>query len=58
MPSVLMPIVLEPRPIVLEAFYAKLEEKFDSCPQRDVKIVIGDLNARRREEMYELVIGP
>ena len=42
-----------------EAFYAKLEEKFGSCPQRDVKIVIGDLNARiGREEMYRLVIGP
>ncbi|XP_038116868.1 uncharacterized protein LOC119769050 [Culex quinquefasciatus] len=42
-----------------EAFYAKLEQKFDSCPQRDVKIVIGDMNARiGREEMYKPVIGP
>ena len=32
-----------------------MEEKFDSCPQRDVKIVIGDLNARiGREEMHSL----
>ena len=42
-----------------EAFYAKLGEKFDSCPPRDVKIVIGDLNARiGREEMYRPVIAP
>ncbi|KAL1395335.1 hypothetical protein pipiens_011328 [Culex pipiens pipiens] len=42
-----------------EAFYAKLEQKFDSCPQRDVKIVIGDMDARiGREEMYKPVIGP
>lgn len=41
-----------------EAFYAKLEEHFDSCPQRDVKIVIGDINARfGSEEMYKPVIG-
>ena len=44
---------------VKEAFYAELEEKFDSCPQRDVKIVIGDMNARiGTEEMYKPVIGP
>ena len=42
-----------------EAFYAKLEKEFDSRPQRDVKIVIGDMNARiGREEMYKPVIGP
>ncbi|XP_039429642.1 craniofacial development protein 2-like [Culex pipiens pallens] len=44
---------------VKETFYAKLEQKFGSCLQRDVKIVIGDMNARiGREEMYKPVIGP
>ena len=40
-----------------EVFYAKLEENFDSYPQRDVKIVIGDLNARIGREMYRPVLG-
>ncbi|EDS27342.1 conserved hypothetical protein [Culex quinquefasciatus] len=36
-----------------------LEQKFDSCPQRDVKVVIEDMNARiGREELYTPVIGP
>ncbi|XP_055633309.1 uncharacterized protein LOC129773689 [Toxorhynchites rutilus septentrionalis] len=29
-----------------ESFYAQLEQVYDSCPQRDVKIVIGDMNAQ------------
>ncbi|XP_038116921.1 uncharacterized protein LOC119769090 [Culex quinquefasciatus] len=42
-----------------ETFYAKLEEEYDSCPRQDVKIVIGDMNARfGREEMFRPTIGP
>ena len=29
-----------------EAFYAKLEQVYDGCSRRDVKIVIGDMNAQ------------
>lgn len=42
-----------------EAFYAQLEREYDSCPRRDVKLVIGDMNAQiGREEMLRPVIGP
>ena len=42
-----------------EAFYAQLEQVYDGCPQRDVKIVIGDMNAQvGREAEYRPVIGP
>ena len=42
-----------------EAFYAQLEQVYDGCPRRDVKIVIGDMNAQvGREAMYRPVIGP
>ncbi|XP_038120074.1 uncharacterized protein LOC119770038 [Culex quinquefasciatus] len=42
-----------------EAFYATLEEVYDGCPRQDVKVIIGDLNARfGREEMYRPTIGP
>ncbi|XP_058817661.1 uncharacterized protein LOC131680971 [Topomyia yanbarensis] len=42
-----------------EAFYAKLEEVYDGCSQRDVKIVIGDMNVQvGREVMFRPVIGP
>ncbi|XP_055645457.1 uncharacterized protein LOC129781983 [Toxorhynchites rutilus septentrionalis] len=42
-----------------ESIYAQLEQVYDSCPQRDVKIVIGDMNAQvGRERMYRPVIGP
>ena len=42
-----------------EAFYARLEQIYDSCSPRDVKIVIGDMNAHvGREEMYKPIIGP
>lgn len=42
-----------------EAFYAQLEDIYDSCPRRDVKVVIGDMNAQvGREAMYRPVIGP
>lgn len=37
------------------AIYAMLVKKFDRCWQKDVKIVIGDMNARiGRKEMYKL----
>ncbi|XP_055632406.1 craniofacial development protein 2-like [Toxorhynchites rutilus septentrionalis] len=42
-----------------EAFYAQLEAIYDSCSPRDIKIVIGDMNAQvGREAMYRPVIGP
>ncbi|XP_055615234.1 craniofacial development protein 2-like [Toxorhynchites rutilus septentrionalis] len=42
-----------------EAFYAQLEATYDSCSPRDIKIVIGDMNAQvGREAMYRPVIGP
>ncbi|XP_052561934.1 uncharacterized protein LOC120430670 [Culex pipiens pallens] len=41
-----------------EAFYATLEDVYDGCPRQDVKIIIGDLNARfGREEMFRPTIG-
>lgn len=42
-----------------EAFYAQLGRVYDRCPRRDVKLVIGDMNAQiGREELYKPVIGP
>ncbi|XP_055634243.1 uncharacterized protein LOC129774518 [Toxorhynchites rutilus septentrionalis] len=42
-----------------EAFYAQLEATYDSCSPREIKIVIGDMNAQvGREAMYRPVIGP
>ncbi|XP_055622546.1 uncharacterized protein LOC129766114 [Toxorhynchites rutilus septentrionalis] len=42
-----------------KAFYAQLEATYDSCSPRDIKIVIGDMNAQvGREAMYRPVIGP
>jgi len=42
-----------------DAFYEQLEKEYDSCPCRDVKIVIGDMNAQvGREDLYRPVIGP
>ncbi|XP_055632561.1 uncharacterized protein LOC129773033 [Toxorhynchites rutilus septentrionalis] len=42
-----------------EAFYAQLEATYDSCSPRDIKIVIGDMNAQiGRKAMYRPVIGP
>ncbi|XP_055622300.1 uncharacterized protein LOC129765886 [Toxorhynchites rutilus septentrionalis] len=35
-----------------ESFYAQLEQVYDSCPQRDVKIVIGDVNAQVGRENF------
>ena len=41
-----------------EAFYHKVEEIYDSCPSNDIKIVLGDLNAKvGREEIYQGLTG-
>lgn len=40
-----------------DAFYSLLEQTYKQCPQHDVKIVIGDLNAQvGREEMLRPTI--
>ena len=42
-----------------EAVYAKFGQVYDGCSRRDVKIVIGDMNAQvGREEIFRPVIGP
>lgn len=35
-----------------EDFYDKLEKALDECPQRDIKIIIGDMNAQVGREPY------
>jgi hypothetical protein len=41
-----------------EAFYQKVEEIYDSCPSNDIKIVLGNWNAKvGRDEIYQGVIG-
>ena len=36
-----------------EAFYEKLSRVYDNCPKYDIKIVLGDMNAKvGREEIY------
>ena len=41
-----------------EAFYTHLEAVYNSCSQRDIKIIIGDMNAQiGKEEMYKSVVG-
>ena len=35
---------------VKDAFYAKLEDLYDKCPAHDVKMVLGDFNAKVRQE--------
>ena len=41
-----------------KAFYQEVDEVYDSCPSSDIKIVLGDWNAKvRREEIYQGVIG-
>jgi len=36
----------------------KVEETYDSCPSNDIKIVLGDWNAKvEREEIYQGLIG-
>jgi hypothetical protein len=39
-------------------FYEDLDQIYEECPKRDVKIIIGDLNAKiGQEEMYLPIIG-
>jgi hypothetical protein len=39
-------------------FCEDLDQNYDKCPKRDVKIIIGDLNAKiGQEEMYRPIIG-
>jgi len=41
-----------------EDFYQKIQEVYDSCPSNDIKIVLGDWNAKLgREEIYQGPIG-
>lgn len=41
-----------------DAFYTSLDDLYKSCPQHDIKIVIGDLNAQiGREDIYKPHIG-
>lgn len=41
-----------------ERFYDLVAETYDDCPQHDVKIIIGDMNAKiGKEEIYRPVIG-
>jgi hypothetical protein len=41
-----------------EAFYQKVEEVYDSCPSNDIKIVLGDWNAKvGREKIYQGLTG-
>ena len=41
-----------------EAFYQKVEEIYDLCPSNDIKILLGDLNAKvGKEEIFQGIIG-
>ena len=41
-----------------DTFYRKLEKVYDMCPQNDIKIIIGDLNAQvGRESIFKPTIG-
>ena len=36
-----------------EAFYQKMEEAYDICPSNDIKVLVGNLNAKiGRQEIY------
>jgi exonuclease III len=50
--------IQEKEEIEEEAFYQKVEEVYDSCPSNDIKILLGDLNAKvGREEIYQGLSG-
>jgi len=39
-------------------FYEDLDQIYEECPKRDIKIIIGDLNAKiGQEEMYRPITG-
>jgi len=39
-------------------FYEDLDQIYEECPKRDVKIILGDLNAKiGQEEVYRPIIG-
>jgi len=41
-----------------EGYYQNVEQVYDSCPSNDIKIVLGDLNAKvGKEEIYQGLIG-
>jgi hypothetical protein len=41
-----------------DAFYRQLDKVYEECPQNDIKIVIGDLNAQiGREKIFKPTIG-
>ena len=48
----------EKKELEKEAFSQKVEEIYDSCPSNDIKIVLGDWNAKvGKEKIYQGVIG-
>ena len=39
-------------------FYEDLDQIYEECPKRDIKIILGDLNAKiGQEEVYRPIIG-
>ncbi|XP_060665604.1 craniofacial development protein 2-like [Drosophila nasuta] len=43
---------------VKDAFYARLEDTYDRCPNHDVKIILGDFNAKiGRERIFDRTVG-
>ena len=48
------------KPEAKEMFYAKLASVVDSCPQRDIRLVLGDFNAVSGCDRagYEMSVGP
>ena len=41
-----------------EAFYEKLSKAYNDCPRHDIKIILGDMNAKvGREEAFRPTIG-
>ena len=48
------------KPDVKEMFYAKLASVTDSCPRRDIRVVLGDFNAVSGCDRagYEMSVGP